>query len=71
MKDLLSEVEKLEDEGYLVLLKWDGERSSKKRTTYGRRSKTLFYRFGVLRTRHAEQCASLNYYQRGFLNITL
>ena len=32
MKDLLSEIEKLEDEGYVVLLKWDGERSSKKRT---------------------------------------
>jgi len=32
MNELLREVEKLEEDGYIVMLKWDGERSSDKRT---------------------------------------
>ena len=30
--ELLKEVQKLEDEGYVIFLKWDGERSRRKKT---------------------------------------
>lgn len=30
--ELLQEVQRLEDEGYLVYIKWDGERSTRKKT---------------------------------------
>ena len=32
MVDLMSEVQRLEDDGYVVILKWDGERSTGKKT---------------------------------------
>ena len=31
-QQLLDEVQRLEDNGYVVFLKWDGERSKKKKT---------------------------------------